>query len=89
MTILENYVVKSQTTMSDKTKEQIRTSEDFKQIKGLWSTFERIEQKNRCLRVRFLDWLSEKVAYYGRTWSVKIKKVSDNIHSPCVIKLKD
>lgn len=45
--------------------------------------FREIEEKNRCLRVQFLDWLSAKLA----VWSTKVKKMSDDIHSPCKIKI--
>lgn len=45
--------------------------------------FEQIEEKNRCARVRFLDWLSEKLI----VWSKRVKKMSDDIHSPCKIKI--
>jgi predicted alpha/beta hydrolase family esterase len=47
--------------------------------------FEKIEEKNKCLRVRFLDWLSAKLS----VWSKKVKDMSNRIESPCVIKLKD
>jgi hypothetical protein len=47
--------------------------------------FEKIEEKNKCLRVRFLDSLSAKLL----VWSKKVKDMSDRIDSPCVIKLKD
>ena len=61
----------------------VTESDDFKVIKNVMKEFERIEEKNRCLRVRFLDWLSYQLA----DWSVRVKKVSDGIDSPCVIKL--
>lgn len=63
--------------------EKIRNSEDFKHISNLMKTFETIEEKNRCLRVRFLDWLSEKLIQ----WSTKAKEMSNKIHSPCKIKI--
>jgi hypothetical protein len=47
------------------------------------SKFERIEEKNRCLRVQFLDWLSAKM----HTWADGVKAMSDRIDSPCIIKL--
>jgi hypothetical protein len=56
-----------------------------KEMLGWLKQFQRIEEKNRCLRVRFLDWLSAKLA----SWSVSVKQVSDNIHSQCVIKVGD
>lgn len=64
--------------------EKIRKSDDYKQIKSIMSRFEQIEEKNKCVRVRFLDWLSELLA----KWSEKAKLASNNIQSPCSIKLK-
>lgn len=49
----------------------------------------RIEEKERCIRVKMLDWLSDKIAHYGLTWSKKLKTMADNIHSPCAIKLPE
>lgn len=63
--------------------EKIRASEDFKTISSVMKKFEQIEEKNRCLRVQFLDWLSEKLI----VWSKRVKKMSDDIHSPCKIKI--
>lgn len=63
--------------------DKVRETEDYKNILGLMDKFDKIEEKNRCLRVRFLDWLSAKLS----NWSVRVKKVSDNIDSPCVIKV--
>lgn len=65
--------------------DKVRKTEDFKNILGLMDKFDKIEEKNRCLRVRFLDWLSAKLS----SWSVRVKKVSDGIDSPCVIKVGD
>ena len=67
------------------TSDRIRETEDYKVITKVMKEFERIEEKNRCLRVRFLDWLSYQLA----DWSVRVKKVSDGIDSPCLIKVKD
>lgn len=63
--------------------ERVRNSDDFKVISGIMHKFETIEQKNRCVRVRFLDWLSEKLI----VWSKKTKAMSDRIQSPCRIKI--
>jgi hypothetical protein len=65
--------------------EKLRETEDYRVITKVMKEFDRIEEKNRCLRVRFLDWLSYQLA----DWSVRVKKVSDGIDSPCLIKLKD
>lgn len=46
---------------------------------------EEIELKNRCMRVRFLDWLSAKLL----SWSKSVHEMSNRIDSPCVIKLPE
>ena len=63
----------------------IKQTKGGKEIAGILHTMHKIEEKNRCARVRFLDWLSAKLA----SWSVKVKQISDGIDSPCVIKLGD
>jgi hypothetical protein len=45
--------------------------------------FKKIEEKNRCVRVRFLDWLSLKLI----DWSKKTKEMAERIDNPCAIKL--
>jgi len=60
----------------------VASEEDILRIKNLQAKFDRIEDKNKCLRVQFLDWLSDKFAEY----SIKIKNVSDSIDAPCFIK---
>ena len=65
--------------------EKLRETEDYKIINKVMREFERIEEKNRCLRVRFLDWMSYQLA----DWSVRVKKVSNRIDSPCIIKVRD
>jgi hypothetical protein len=62
----------------------IRESEDFYNIRNVMQKFERIEEKNRCLRVQFLDWLSVKM----HAWADGVKAMSDRIDSPCVIKIE-
>lgn len=51
---------------------------------GWLHKFEEIEEKNRCLRVQFLDWLSDKLL----DWSNKCHVMSVKIDSPCVIKVE-
>ena len=46
--------------------------------------FEEIEEKSKCLRVQFLDWLSDTLL----DWSNKCHVMSVNIDSPCVIKVE-
>jgi hypothetical protein len=62
----------------------IRDSEDFQNIRNVMQKFERIEEKNRCLRVQFLDWLSVKM----HAWADGVKDMSDRIDSPCIIKVE-
>ena len=62
----------------------IRESEDFYNIRNVIQKFERIEEKNRCLRVQFLDWLSVKM----HAWADGVKAMSDRIDSPCIIKVE-
>lgn len=53
--------------------------------KNVMAKFEQIEMKERCLRVKFLDWLSDKLL----AWSKKVHEMSVKIDSPCVIKLPE
>jgi hypothetical protein len=62
----------------------IRDSEDFQNIRNVMQKFERIEEKNRCLRVQFLDWLSVRM----HAWADGVKAMSDRIDSPCIIKVE-
>jgi hypothetical protein len=68
-----------------KVREVIRGSEDYRNINNVMRKFQQIEQKQRCLRVRFLDWLSDKLL----SWSNKAHEMSVKIDSPCVIKLPE
>ena len=54
-------------------------------VKNVMAKFEQIELKERCLRVKFLDWLSDKLL----TWSKHVHEMSVSIDSPCVIKLPE
>jgi hypothetical protein len=54
----------------------------------MWSVIkklEQVEEKNRCLRVRMYDWLSDLFA----DWSKRCHEKSVKIDSPCAIKLPD
>lgn len=53
--------------------------------KNVMAKFEQIELKERCLRVKFLDWLSDKLL----SWSKKVHEISVSIDSPCVIRLPE
>jgi hypothetical protein len=62
----------------------IRDSEDFQNIRNVMQKFEKIQEKNRCLRVQFLDWLSVRM----HAWADGVKAMSDRIDSPCIIKVE-
>jgi len=53
--------------------------------KNVYEKFKQIEQKERCLRVKFLDWLSAKLL----SWSKSVHQMSVSIDSPCVIRLPE
>lgn len=52
---------------------------------AVWNNLQRIEQKERCIRVKFLDWLSAKLLAYSQS----VHQMSVKIDSPCVIKLPE
>jgi len=60
----------------------IKATETVNAIHNLQNKFDRIEDKNKCLRVQFFDWLSDKML----AWSKQIKETSDRIDAPCVIR---
>ncbi len=68
-------------------KESKRRDHDlaFDTAKSVLAKLNEIEIKNRCLRVKFLDWLSAKLL----DWSKKVHDVSMRIDSPCIIKLPE
>ena len=53
--------------------------------KNVLANLEKIELKQRCIRVRFLDWLSAKLL----AWSKKAHEMAVRIDSPCVIRLPE
>lgn len=62
----------------------VRASEAEKnEIARLWSELNRIEDKNKCLRVQFLDWLSDKLL----DWSNRVHVMASKINSPCLIEV--
>ena len=52
---------------------------------NVWTRLNQIEQKERCIRVKFLDWLSDKLL----SWSKKVHGMSVKIDSPCIIRLPE
>ena len=58
-------------------------SKDALEMQSWLNKFHDIEEKNKCLRVQFLDWLSDKLL----DWSNKCHVMSVKIDSPCVLKV--
>jgi hypothetical protein len=52
-------------------------------MKSLWTKLNKIEAKEKCLRVQFLDWLSDKLL----NWSNRVHVMSSKIDSPCLIEV--
>ena len=52
-------------------------------MKDMLGKLKNIEAKEKCLRVQFLDWLSDKLL----DWSNRVHRVSANIESPCLIEV--
>ena len=59
-------------------------SELSKDMKSMLTKLNEIEEKSKCLRVQFLDWLSDKLL----NWSNRCHEMSVRIDSPCVIKVE-
>jgi hypothetical protein len=59
-------------------------SQISKEMKALRAKLDKIEEKNKCLRVQFLDWLSDKLL----DWSNSAHEMSVRIDSPCIIKVE-
>ena len=53
--------------------------------KSVMVKFQQIELKERCIRVKMLDWLSAKLL----AWSQSVHQMSVRIDSPCVIRLPE
>ena len=71
-------------TVKDLQSNKPEHTEDGAEILSLLNKFHEIEEKSKCLRVQFLDWLSDKLL----NWSNKCHVWSVNIDSPCVIKVE-
>ena len=54
------------------------------EMKSMLGKLNDIEEKSKCLRVQFLDWLSDKLL----SWSNRIHEMSVRIDSPCIIKVE-
>jgi hypothetical protein len=63
-----------------RSKDRVETSST---VRAVYNKINQIEEKQRCMRVRLLDWLSDTFHNLGN----KFHTMSVNIDSPCVIKL--
>ena len=72
-----NYIIK------ESKKREYQQAVDV--TKNVYEKFKQIELKDRCIRVKFLDWLSAKLL----SWSQQVHQMSVRIDSPCVIKLPE
>ena len=63
---------------------EVAYSKDGLEMKAWLDKFHDIEEKNKCLRVQFLDWLSDKFL----DWSNRLHEASAKIDSPCIIKVE-
>lgn len=81
--MIKGVKVKNSITNVNVDSENVEHSEAGAEMLGFLKKFEEIEAKNRCLRVQFLDWLSDKLL----SWSNKLHVWSVKIDSPCVIKV--
>ena len=53
------------------------------ELKNVWAKLNKIEAKEKCLRVQILDWFSDKLL----DWSNRIHVMSSKIDSPCLIEV--
>ena len=58
-------------------------SEGGKEILPILQKLQNIEKKEKCLRVKFLDWLSKKLL----DWSNRVHVMASRIESPCLIEI--
>ena len=82
--MLSGVKVKNSLTEANVDTKNIKHTEIGEEMLGWLHKFEEIEEKNKCLRVQFLDWLSDKFL----DWSNKCHVMSVKIDSPCVIKVE-
>ena len=64
-------------------KDGFKPSEGALEIKNVLSKIQKIEAKEKCLRVQFLDWLSDKLL----DWSNRVNVIAAKIESPCLIEV--
>lgn len=81
--MINGLKVKNSLTNANVDPQNIEHTEVGEEMLGFLKKFEEIEEKSKCLRVQFLDWLSDKLL----SWSNKLHVWSVKIDSPCVIKV--
>jgi hypothetical protein len=64
-------------------KDTVEHSKVGAEMLSVLERFQEIEEKNKCLRVQFLDWLSDKLL----NWSNQVHTMASNINSPCLIEV--
>lgn len=86
MTTVKNSLAITDKELKQRVEESKKNgpSKDALEMKNWLNKFHEIEEKNKCLRVQFLDWLSDKLL----SWSNKLHVWSVRIDSPCVIKIE-
>ena len=82
--MISGVKVKNSLTDANVDPQSIEHTEVGEEMLGWLHKFEEIEEKNKCLRVQFLDWLSDKLL----DWSNRLHIMSVKIDSPCVIKVE-
>lgn len=57
---------------------------DKEELAKIFKKLNQIEAKEKCLRVQFLDWLSDKLL----NWSNRVHVMAAKIDSPCLIEVQ-
>lgn len=82
--MISGVKVKNSLTNVNVNAQHVEHTEVGEEMLGFLKKFEEIEEKSKCLRVQFLDWLSDKLL----DWSNKCHVASVKIDSPCVLKVE-
>ncbi len=64
-------------------KDTVEHSKVGAEMLSVLERFQEIEAKEKCIRVQFLDWLSDKLL----DWSNQVHTMASNINSPCLIEV--
>lgn len=82
--MLSGVKLKNGITKYDVDPRNVEHTEVGEEMLSFLNQFNKIEEKSKCLRVQFLDWLSDKLL----DWSNRVHEISFRIDSPCVIKVE-